>query len=292
MNSRFQRRFMACSITVMLLATGFSLRESLRAHLVAEQRDALIADLNLLKRRSDVIESKVRERGRARIKSGQLNPPSRSSAAPSRQAPKSDTTAALRLQSAKADMRSTLGPLFRELALSPVDVDRLLDRMVHHESVRSTTLADMPAGSGNNPNDPRVQYVKDQLAREDSRYSTDLKAILGPENHTRFEEFQREIPFWTQASKLATQLFATDNPLSPDQSQQLVAVLIAGATDANGQLMRTVSKWDDVFAQARGFLSPPQLDALITLHEHDELWRQLNRLRAKTFRTMQQSAMN
>ena len=119
------------------------------------------------------------------------------------------------------------------------------------------------------------------IEAENTRYRADLADLVGPDSARAVQEFPREFRSWSQSGNLATHLYDTDTPLTSPQGRQLAATLVAAATDANGRLTPTPADWDAVFAQAAGFLSPPQLAVLKTLHEHDVLWSQLNRLRSK-----------
>ena len=287
MSSRSNCLFLWCVFIALFMGLGFAFRESSRARVAAAQHSKLIVEFDALKRQTEVLDSKLRARIRAYDETTPPPSPATSLTGDSISSSPvltSETIDTLRMESAKADARRALGPLFRELGLSPEKVATIVDRIALCESTRSALLAEIPPTARNNPNDPIALSVKARLAEEEFRYHSDLDAMLGSENSRRFEEFQREVPFWSQVSNLATQLYASDTPLSPAQAHQLATVLIAGATDASGQITRTVSNWDDVFVQARGFLTPSQIDALKTLHDHDELWKQLNRLRAKAAR--------
>jgi hypothetical protein len=278
----------------MLLGIGFALRESLRAHNSATQQVALAEELNALKRETHRLDSRLKETARGRIEPAPSGPVATAAdeSLSKAQVPSPERTAALRFESAKADARTVFGPLFHELGVSQKTITSVVERIARYESMRSAIFAEMSSAAKNSSNASPGVSVDARLAEEERRYHADLDAILGPETARRFEQFQREIPFRTQVSKLATQLYATDQPLSPAQSNQLVAVLLNSATDTNGQLTRTISRWDDVFAQAGGFLTPLQLDTLKTLREHDELWKQLNRLKAKAAREMNQAPKN
>jgi len=177
---------------------------------------------------------------------------------PSASSPKA--VAALRTEARKADARATF-------ALYLSNRDKL--------------FTEIPAGPQIDANDPMALSVKTRLAEEDAHYNAAIESILGPDDFHRFEQFQREARFWSQASNLATQLYATETPLTPPQARQLVAVLVAGATNAHNEIVQTVPNWEAVFNQAAGFLSPPQLEVLKAIHENDDLWRQLNRMSGK-----------
>lgn len=61
-------------------------------------------------------------------------------------------------------------------------------------------------------------------------------------------------------------------------------ILIMHATNPGGQIVRTVSNWDEVFSEAASVLAPPQLEILQAARDHDQLWLQMNRLRAQAAR--------
>ena len=198
---------------------------------------------------------------------------------PSASSPKA--VAALRTEARKADARATFGPFFHTLGLSPEKTAAIIERFALYLSNRDKLFTEIPAGPQIDANDPMALSVKTRLAEEDAHYNAAIESILGPDDFHRFEQFQREARFWSQASNLATQLYATETPLTPPQARQLVAVLVAGATNAHNEIVQTVPNWEAVFNQAAGFLSPPQLEVLKAIHENDDLWRQLNRMSGK-----------
>ena len=163
-------------------------------------------------------------------------------------------------------LRSMYADLFKELKLTPEQTDQFLQIMgdMASKSMEQTATPGTPN-----------QSAIDALAGLGSQ----LYTLLGDQGMARFKEYSDEIPARTTVSLLNGQL--GDNPLSADQSAQLLQVVkaepvdltrgITGApdkaflgsqADIDNFLQQVAQSNQRILQQAGSFLTPDQLAAL------------------------------
>jgi RNA polymerase sigma factor (sigma-70 family) len=172
-------------------------------------------------------------------------------------------------QAQKDKIRSMYADLFKELKLTPEQSDQFLELLCNVASksldrIASTGTSDPPAADAN------------------ANLGSQLQALLGDAGMARFKEYSDEISARTTVTLLNGQL--GDNPLSDEQSAQLLQVVkaeptdltmgITGApdkaflgsqSDINNFLQRVSESDQRILQQAGSFLSPDQLTALDAL---------------------------
>ena len=189
-----------------------------------------------------------------------------------------ESMAALRIESGRAEARSSYAPFFSQRGFSAAKIAAFLDRLSRHNEQMNTIASEWPDNIKSDPTgtNPVLQNLRARQKEEQSRYLTEMESWLGTDDFARFQQFDKESGFWSTVGDFAGRLHDTDTPLTPTQASQLAGVLVAQATDATGRIGRSAANWEQVFTQSAGFLSPPQLELLKTQHDYDETWRQMN----------------
>jgi RNA polymerase sigma factor (sigma-70 family) len=169
-------------------------------------------------------------------------------------------------QAQKEKIRSLYADMFKDLSLTPEQTDQFLNLLCDHAT---KTLSQITS-----PGTP------DQSAADaNAALGSQLQALLGDAGMARFVEFSAEIPARTTVSLLNGQL--GDNPLSDEQSAQLLQAVKAEPTDLtmgitgspdkaflgsqadiDNFLQQVAQSNQRIVQQAGSFLSPDQLAAL------------------------------
>ena len=169
-------------------------------------------------------------------------------------------------QAQKEKLRSMYADLFKELKLTPEQTDQFLQIMGDMASKSMEQIA--------TPGTPNQSAI-DALAGLGSQ----LYTLLGDQGMARFKEYSDEIPARTTVTLLNGQL--GDNPLTPEQSAQLLQIVkaepadltkgITGApdkaflgsqADIDNFLQQVAQSNQRILQQAGSFLTPDQLAAL------------------------------
>jgi hypothetical protein len=169
-------------------------------------------------------------------------------------------------QAQKEKLRSMYADLFKELKLTPEQTDQFLQIMGDMASKSMEQIA--------TPGTPNQSAI-DALAGLGSQ----LYTLLGDQGMARFKEYSDEIPARTTVTLLNGQL--GDNPLTPEQSAQLLQIVkaepadltkgITGApdkvflgsqADIDNFLQQVAGSNQRILQQAGSFLTPDQLAAL------------------------------
>ena len=119
-------------------------------------------------------------------------------------------------QAQKDKIQSMYADLFKELKLTPDQTDQFLNLLCDHaaKTLSQLTSPGTPDQSGADAN---------------ATLGSQLQALLGDAGMARFKEYSDEIPARTTVTMLNGQL--GDNPLSAEQSAQLLQVVKAEPTD-------------------------------------------------------------
>ena len=169
-------------------------------------------------------------------------------------------------QAQKEKLRSMYADLFKELKLTLEQTDQFLQIMGDMASKSMEQIA--------TPGTPNQSAI-DALAGLGSQ----LYTLLGDQGMARFKEYSDEIPARTTVTLLNGQL--GDNPLTPEQSAQLLQIVkaepadltkgITGApdkaflgsqADIDNFLQQVAGSNQHILQQAGSFLTPDQLAAL------------------------------
>ena len=110
------------------------------------------------------------------------------------------------------------------------------------------------------------------------RLDTGLRAALGDDGYKSFQQYSALGPERNVADQLASELYSTNEPLTPAQADQLVQVLMDNRN--TGPAARSSAyDWNAVIAKAGAILSPQQVAVLAGKRATDLFQKALNRPR-------------
>jgi len=200
---------------------------------------------------------------------------------------------------AKQGLDDRYGPLFRKLSLTPEKLDQLKELMVEKmQSGRDALTLALRQGF-----DPKKNPEAFSKAITQAIQSIDqqIQELLTDAECRDYQQYQETLPDRMAVSRLQQSLTFSSNPLSDEQSEQLLKIfetsyphglrmdlsedgpLMGSSASKNNRDARVTAQ---IIDQARGILSQPQLQALIDLEQTQEAEEQLQRkLRAKHQRT-------
>jgi RNA polymerase sigma factor (sigma-70 family) len=139
------------------------------------------------------------------------------------------------------------GPFFKSTNMSPVQIEQFENAVVN---TRLGDLALTPSGFSD---------TSALLPPDDQ-----LQALLGNQNYQQFKDFLQVQPAYSLANFAGAAAGLASEPLSADQEDQLVQVLIknASVSQAGGPIDLSTLNWDVLLPQAQGLVSPSQWNAL------------------------------
>ena len=125
-------------------------------------------------------------------------------------------------QQQAAAMDMMYGPLFKEMALSPEDKEKfkelLLDRQM--KAVESGGVFMKLQGE-----DADKTAAMNDLAEQQKETDAQVKAVLGDERYAQYKDYSETMAERMAVNQLSQQLAPSLNPLSPDQSRQLLEIM-------------------------------------------------------------------
>ncbi len=154
------------------------------------------------------------------------------------------------------------------------------------QSARFRELA-RAAGVQNTPTDRaplRAVFEQTQPAAQ-ADLEAALRGAFGETSVEAFRQFQTTIAARPMTNQLASALFDSDSPLTPQQADQLVGIIAANARTPEGKVDLAVLNRDAMLAQAQAVLTPSQLAALRRVDAQRQMDRQMNRDRAPAPKT-------
>lgn len=183
---------------------------------------------------------------------------------------------------ANASLRFRFAPMYRELGLSPEQIDRF-------QTLRGmSTSMGAPYAEGRDLSLVNGERVVDGQRRPSeaalalftelgvSNAGQAQKQILGSVAAARLPEFQAQAEARIYAANVASTLYFTDTPLTSSQADTLVQALTTSRSV--GQAAQASQfDWDAVLSKVTPTLAPAQLAALSGLHASDLFNRRLNR---------------
>lgn len=180
------------------------------------------------------------------------------------------------------------GPLYRQLGLTDGQIKAFESLMLENQQSTIDLFAAARA-SGVSVNDPSLKKVSDPTIVETQKK---LEALLGPTGFAAFMAFSTAPASnaRTTVDSLASKLYATANPISPEQAQLLIGVIVANTPNSTGTgFIRETAQpnWPKIYSQAKSILSPQQLAALEATNRSMELARLQSKL---ADRLMQEAA--
>ena len=167
---------------------------------------------------------------------------------------------ALRKDFFAADAKLRLEHCFQFLNLSDDQITAVCDRMARFDE-QTDHLANQLPRDISGANDPRLADYRNFSQKAQTDYESDLRALLGQDGFEKLSEFQSHQEIWQRTDNLASALYATEEPLSIAQSQQLFEVMKANVTYSPGS-SRAIYGVPVIARASAGFLSPLQLSLL------------------------------
>lgn len=162
---------------------------------------------------------------------------------------------ALRLAAERAAFEMNYAPLFRSLKLSPPQAAQFCDHLMQRAAAKSDLQAAAEAEWLPN-HDTAVRELIDRAERE---YEKAQLALLGEAGARQAIEFERTLLVREGVAMIASTATLARVPLTSEQSEQLVHVVVAAAPrNADDTLNLREIDWVRVSEQARQFLSLAQ----------------------------------
>lgn len=193
----------------------------------------------------------------------------------------------------KAQLDSRYAALFKNLNLSPEQLDKFKNFLVEKQTSMMDVLAAARAQGINPRTDP--QGFKQMVTDAQGEINNSIKAALGDVAYAQYQTYEQTGPQRNTVSQLEQRLSYTSTPLSSTQAEQLVSILATTTpapknSDAGnsrpgmmfapgggaGFLGGGTSKITDAsITQAQGVLAGPQLTALQQLQQEQAAQAQL-----------------
>lgn len=192
----------------------------------------------------------------------------------------------------KGALDARFAPLFKNLNLTPEQLDKFKNLLVEKQTSMMDVLAAAREQGINPRTDPAAfrQMVTDAQNEIDSS----IKSTLGDAAFAQYQGFEQTQPQRNTVSQLEQRLSYSSTPLTASQSDQLVSILAANtpATTENNPLRAAFGGGgpmgggggtkitDATIAAAQGVLTAPQVTALQQLQQEQQAQAEL----AKTMR--------
>jgi hypothetical protein len=165
---------------------------------------------------------------------------------------------ALYLDSQRAKVGRSYGPLFQALQLSQNQIDRFEDLMAGHEA-QMAALKAAAESQGLQSSDPATASSSKEA---DQQLAAAQLAVLGEVGYGQMQEYNRTLSVRTLVSQFAGTVAFID-PLTPQQGEQMVLALAqASPSYQNGEAADWQSvNYEQVARVIQNFLSDPQFAA-------------------------------
>ena len=173
----------------------------------------------------------------------------------------------------RADLGGQWGLLFQILGLSQDQIGKLTDLLAQREE-NDITIQQTAARRGLDESSPEIQALDDELDRQNKAA---IAALLGPQGYAQFRNYYHNRAILPIVSDLAGDLYATENPLTAQQAQQLIGILAGNSEKKDGStVIKGTLNWDQAIAGAQAFLPQPQAAALAALRSQYEADQQVS----------------
>ena len=195
---------------------------------------------------------------------------------------------AMRLMSLqqKAGLDSRYAALFKQLNLSPADLDKFKSLLVEKQSAIMDVMAAARA-QGLDPRTDRDQ-IQALVQSTQSDVESSIRAQLGDAAYAQYQGYEATLPQRNVVDQLSQRLSYSATPLSDTQSAQLIQILSDTSTSpANANPARLLGGngpgsgtriTDTAVAQAQTVLNPQQVSALQSLQAEQQASAQLRQL--------------
>ena len=192
----------------------------------------------------------------------------------------------------KASLDARYSALFKNLALTPEQLEKFKDLLVEKRTAMMDVMA-AARGEGISPRTDRESFDK-LVAGAQADIDATIRATLGEAGFAQYDNFEKTVPQRAVVSQLEQRLSYSSTPLTPQQSDQMIAILAATTSSkpnpspvpagvvafgnatfgpAGGTGSRIT---DTTINQALGVLAAPQIDALRQLQQEQQAQAALN----------------
>lgn len=199
----------------------------------------------------------------------------------------------------KALLDSRYAALFKNLNLSPADLDKFKGLLVDKQNAMMDVMA-AARDQGLNPRNPddRTQ-IASLIQTAQAQVDANIRQTLGDAQFTQYQNYEQTLPQRNVVNQLSQALSYSAAPLQAFQVDQLVNILAANAPArsqaanawfgmgpmAAGTLVsvRDAPITDAAVTQAASVLTPPQLAALQQLQGEQQAQRQIGQMMRQIF---------
>ena len=200
----------------------------------------------------------------------------------------------------KSGLDSRYSALFKNLGLSPEQLERFKDLLVEKRSSTSDVRS-AAREQGLNARKDRATYEK-LVADAQAEIDASIRETIGDAGFAKYENYEKTLPQRNTVNQLEQRLSYSSTPLSSQQSEQLVAILAAADQGASNNVLnapipgtghgpvafqtrgRDTRITDATINQALGVLAAPQVEALRQLKQEQEAQSALNAAMRNRFR--------
>lgn len=193
----------------------------------------------------------------------------------------------------KAGLDSRYSSLFKNLSLSPDQLEKFKDLLVE----KRTSMMDVLAAAREQGINPRTNpdAFSKLVTNAQSEIDANIRATLGDAGFSQYENYEKTLPQRNVVSQLEQRLSYSSTPLTTQQSEQMVSILQATTVARNSNTPAPLTAigaglsatfggnagggsriTDATVNQAQGVLAGPQLDALRQLQQEQQAQAQLN----------------
>lgn len=160
------------------------------------------------------------------------------------------------------------GVLFRQLHLSPAELEAFKDLLVQKQLTLTETLSAAQAQGRAGPGDFVAIHRLEQQVQNAT--NAGIRRALGPDKFTKYESYEETFPERTIINQLAQHLLYTDSPLQDYQIEQLVQIMADNLLPSgpNSPLGPNIRVSDQFIAHAKAVINPSQINALRALQQH------------------------
>jgi RNA polymerase sigma factor (sigma-70 family) len=167
--------------------------------------------------------------------------------------------------------RTSYGPLYHALGLTSAQVGEF--ERVRGDNVQAQSdIFREGLAQGLAKADPIVQEL---IKQANKRQDDSLRAVLGDDGVQQLQTYEHTLPLRNVAGTLAKNIYFTDTPLTPKQSDQLTQIVTESMSNPPGSATLGAINWGKVLAKAPALLAPAQLEALSTMVEQMEVGKKV-----------------
>jgi hypothetical protein len=158
-----------------------------------------------------------------------------------------------------ADLYTNWGPLFKQLGLSPDQINKLNANQLSLEE-KKLDLAALADSEGVSTDDPDIAAQAHQDWRDAGR---EARKLLGKADFHVYRTYLSNQPVLPQVNDLAAFEFSVADPLNAFQAGQLMQVLAdASVRDKNNWVKSGTVNWQTAMPRVQAVLTPGQYEAL------------------------------